>query len=71
MNDAFELAITKAAELPGPAREQLAREMLERIDNLSELRAALDIALAELDAGLGSPLDVEELISAAHAQHAE
>ena len=40
-----------------------------RIDKRSELRAALDIGLAELDAGLGRKLDIEELITRARASY--
>ena len=37
----LELAIAKAAELPEAAQEQLGRELLERIDSLSKLRAEI------------------------------
>ena len=70
MVKALELAISKAAELPEAAQEQLGREILERLDALAELRAALEIGIRELDAGLGAPLDIEELIRQAHAEHA-
>jgi len=58
----LELAISKAANLPDAAQEQLGRELLERIDALSELRAEIKIGLKELDAGLGEELDIEALI---------
>jgi len=66
---ALELAMTKAADLPEAAQEQLGRELLERIDNLSSLRAEIQIGLDELDAGKGEELDVEELIREARKEH--
>lgn len=66
----LELAISKAAELPEAAQEQLGREILERLDTLAELRAELDIGIRELDAGLGEPLDIEDVIAQARKEHA-
>src|SRR5439155_13187434 len=47
----LEIAIAKAAELSDAAQEQLGRDMLERIDSLAELRAALEVGVRQLDAG--------------------
>jgi hypothetical protein len=69
MIKALELAINKAADLSEAAQEQLGRELLERIDSLSRLRADIEVGLRELDAGLGRELDVEELIQQAHREH--
>jgi Arc/MetJ-type ribon-helix-helix transcriptional regulator len=69
MVKALELAMTKAANLPEAAQEQLGRELLERIDNLSSLRAEIQIGLDELDAGEGEELDIEELIREARKEH--
>lgn len=68
MSDTLQLAFSKAAALPEPAREKIARELLDRIDALSRLRAEVDAGIAELDAGLGAPLDVEALIREARAE---
>jgi hypothetical protein len=65
----LELAISKAAELPEAAQEELGREILERLDTLAELRAELEVGIRELDAELGEPLDIEELIAQAHTAH--
>ncbi len=62
MVKALELAIAKAAGLPEAAQEQLGRDLLERIDALTSLRADIQVGLEELDAGKGKPLNVEELI---------
>ena len=70
MSKTLELAVAKAGALPEAAQERLAYELLERIDTLSALRTAVDVGLAELDAGLGTPLDVEEVIREARADYA-
>jgi len=44
--------------------------LLERIDELAELRAEIEIGLRELDAGLGEELDIEGLIQEARDEHA-
>ena len=66
----LELAISKAANLPEAAQEQLGRELLERIDALAELRAEIEIGLKELDAGLVDELDIEEVIREARDEYA-
>jgi hypothetical protein len=70
MSKTLEIAVAKAAALPEAAQERLAYELLERIDNLSALRAAVDVGVAELDAGLGTRLDVEDVIRKARAEYA-
>jgi hypothetical protein len=67
---ALKLAITKAAALPEVAQEQLGRELLDRIDQLNEVREAIEFGVRELDAGLGRELDIEELISQLHQENA-
>jgi len=70
MTKALQLAMTKAADLPEAAQEQLGRELLERIEQLNELRAAIEVGVRELDAGLGEELDIEELIGELNDEHA-
>jgi hypothetical protein len=65
----LELAISKAAELPEAAQEQLGRELLERIDTLSKLRAEIEIGLQQLDEGRGEELDLEHLLRQARRDH--
>src|SRR6266852_5842130 len=67
MGTALKLAIARAAELPEAAQEQLGRELLDRIEALTQLRAEIDVGIRELDAGLGEALDVEKLIEQLHA----
>jgi hypothetical protein len=41
--------VSKAAALPEAAQEQMAYELLERIDTLAGLKAAIDEGVAELE----------------------
>lgn len=70
MGTALKLAMTKAADLPEAAQEQLGRELLERIQALTQLRADIDVGIRELNAGLGEELDIEKLIEQLHDEHA-
>jgi len=65
----LELAMDKAATLPAATQEQIGREVLERIDRIARLRSELEIGARQLDAGLGEPLDIEEIIATARTQH--
>jgi hypothetical protein len=64
------LAIDKANALSEAAQEQIGRELLERIDALAELRAAIEVGIRELNAGKGEPLDIEDVKRKARAEHA-
>jgi Arc/MetJ-type ribon-helix-helix transcriptional regulator len=66
----LELAIAKVAELPEAAQEALGREILKQIDELTALRAEIEIGIRQLDAGLGRELDLEEFLQRARAEHA-
>jgi hypothetical protein len=65
----LELAMSKAAELPEAAQEQLGRELLVRIDTLSKLRAEIDIGLQQLDEGKGEELDLEDFLRQVRKDH--
>ena len=69
MGKALKLAMTKAASLPEAAQEQLGRELLERIEVLTRLRAEIDVGIQELDAGLGEALDIEQFLQQLHDEH--
>lgn len=66
----LELALAKAATLPEAAQEELGLAILERIHELEELRADIEAAERELDAGLGSELDPDEFLRSIHTEHA-
>jgi hypothetical protein len=70
MTKALQLAMTKAAALPEAAQEQLGREMLERIERINELRAAVELGIRELDSGMGEELNIEEFIAQLHRDEA-
>ncbi len=69
MTKILELAMTKASKLSPAAQEQLGRELLERIDTLEALRSEIEVGAKKLDAGLGEPLDVEDVIRQARAEY--
>jgi hypothetical protein len=69
MTKTLELALSKAAALSETAQEQLGRELLERIDMMSRLRADIDVGLRELDAGLGTEIEMADLIRQARSEH--
>lgn len=70
MTSTLELAIAKASQLPEAAQDLIAREMLDRIAALAELRAQLQIGIDDLNAGLSEELDVEELLAELHREQA-
>jgi hypothetical protein len=65
----LERALAEAASLPEAAQEQIGRELLDHIARLRALRSDLEVGIAELDAGLGAPLNVEDVIARAHKRH--
>lgn len=69
MTKTLQIAISKATALPDAAQEELGREMLERINALAELRAAIDIAARQFEEGKGEELDMEAVIREARRQH--
>jgi hypothetical protein len=64
----LELAVARAAALPEATQEQIGRELLERIDSLATLRAAVEVGLRELDKDEGAELDIEEFIRQARKE---
>ena len=58
----LEIAVAKAAELPEAIQEQLGLEILEWIDAIGELRAAIEVGARQLDAGEGKERDIEATI---------
>ena len=69
MTKTLQIAISKATALPEAAQEELGREMLERIDALAELRAVIDVAARQIEAGEEEKLDIEAVIREARQQH--
>jgi hypothetical protein len=59
----LELALAKVATLPEATQEQIGRELIERVNALTNLRSELEIGIAELDKGEGTELDINEFIA--------
>ena len=62
MTSTLELAIAKISQLPEEAQDRIGLELLDRVAALEEVRGKLEIGTRELDAGLGRPLDIENVI---------
>ena len=69
MSKTLDIALSRVAALPEAAQEKIGRDLLDRVEALSKLRDEIDVGLAELDAGLGAPLAVDDLIREARAEH--
>ncbi|HZP19147.1 MAG TPA: hypothetical protein VFB16_02980 [Bauldia sp.] len=70
MTRLMEQAVAKAAQLPEADQDEIGQALLRHIDKLSALRAALDEGLAELDAGKGQTLSVEDVIGRGRLRNA-
>ena len=62
-------AIAKVEALPEAEQDRIARELIDYVEKLSALRADVAIGIRELDAGQGRPLDIEDVIRQARAEH--
>jgi hypothetical protein len=62
-------AIAKVEALPEPAQDHIARESIDYVDKLNALRAEVEIGIAQLDAGEGRELDIDEFLRSMHEQH--
>lgn len=62
MKSTLQLAMAKASQLPEATQEQIGLELIERIAAFEQLRADIQIGIDQLDAGLGRPLDIEDVI---------
>jgi len=67
--DTLQAALRKAAELPKEAQDEIAREVFERMDSITRVRAALEVGIRQLDAGEGKPLEMTTVISSLHKEH--
>jgi hypothetical protein len=65
----LEQAIAEVVNLPDADQEQIGRKLLSHVEKLRELRADIDKGIRSLDAGEGTPLDIEEFIRQANAKH--
>ena len=58
----LEQAIAQVAQLPDADQEQIGRKLLSHVEKLNALRAEIDKGLRSLDAGKGSPLNMEDFL---------
>lgn len=69
MVKSLELAIAEVANLPDADQEQIGRRLLSHVEKLRQLRAEIDKGIRSLDAGEGTPLDVEEFLRRENERH--
>jgi hypothetical protein len=62
-------AIARVEALPEAEQDRIAQDLIDYIDKLNALRADVEIGIRELDAGEGRPLDIEDVIRQARAEH--
>jgi hypothetical protein len=67
--DTLKLAMEKAAALPAATQEEIGRDILDYVDGMARLRAELEVGIKQLDAGLGTPLDIEAEIERARREY--
>jgi Arc/MetJ-type ribon-helix-helix transcriptional regulator len=65
----LERAFAEAASFPEETQEAIGRQWLAYLEQLRELRASLDEAARELDAGEGRELDIDEFLKEMRRQH--
>lgn len=68
MQRILEEALAQAAKLPDAEQDQIGRQLISHIEKLRLLRQEIDKGIRSLDAGEGSPLDVEEFIKQHHTR---
>jgi len=58
----LEQAIAELARLPEADQEQIGRTLLSLVNKIRRVRAELDKGIRSLDAGEGTPLDIEDIV---------
>jgi hypothetical protein len=58
----FEEAVAEVASLPEADQEQIGRRLLSHVEKLRQLRVEIDKGIRSLDAGQGTPLDIEAFL---------
>lgn len=69
MTNTLQKAIAELADLPDSDQEEIGRKLLSHVEKLRGLRADIDAGLRSLDAGKGSPLDIEQFIAKMNRSH--
>lgn len=58
----LEQAIAEVSNLPDADQEQIGRRLLTHVEKLRQLRSEIDKGIRSLDAGKGTPLDIEKFV---------
>ena len=61
-------AIAEVVSLPDADQEEIGRRLLAHVERLRRLRAEIDRGIRSLDAGAGTPLDIEEFLDQQNAR---
>ena len=69
MNKMLNAALASVSSLPKSDQEAIARDLLEHVRKLRDLRARLETGLRALDTGKGKELDIERIIGRARRRH--
>ena len=70
MTKALKEAVAEVERLPAADQEIIGRKMLEHVEKLRLLRDDIDAGIRSLGAGSSRELDMDDVISVAHEQHA-
>jgi hypothetical protein len=62
----LEQAIAQISPLPDADQEKIGRKLLSHVEKLNALRGEIDRGIRSLDAGEGSPLDIEDFLREKH-----
>ena len=65
----IERAIAEVASLPEADQEQIGLQLLTHVEKLRQLRADIETGIKSLNAGEGTPLDIEEFLRQQKQQH--
>jgi hypothetical protein len=71
MTKTLKLAMNKATKLPTAIQEQIGRDLLERLEWIVRLKSDLELGIRQLDADMGVPLDICDVIRAARIARGE
>jgi hypothetical protein len=69
MGTTLEQAIAQVSRLPDADQERIGRKLLLHIEKLNTLRAEIDKGVHSLDAGKGSPLDIDGFLRRKNSGH--
>jgi uncharacterized membrane protein YccC len=69
MTKLLEEAIQRISELPEPAQQSIAEDLIAHVESVEHLRTELQKGINSLDKSQGQEIDIEQLIKVARAQY--